>query len=165
MNKSPLIAAAVATLLGATAVGTTAIAQTPMAPAPIAPAVMPDHATPRVTGFVSSQAADQWLASQLIGMDVYGAADENLGDVNDVLFDRRGNVLAAVIGVGGFLGMGEKQVAVPIAMIEVLRHNDADKLVLRQTKDQLKAAPEFHKFNAAPATTGSVAPRPVTPAR
>ncbi len=164
MKKFPFVAVVAVSVLGATALGTTAKAQSPAAPAPTAPAVMPDHMTPRA-GFVATQTADQWLASQLIGMDVYGAADENLGDVNDVLFDRRGNVVAAVIGVGGFLGMGEKQVAVPMAMVEVVRSNNADKLVLRKTRDELKAAPEFHKLNAAPATTGSVTPRPATPAR
>ncbi len=51
------------------------------------------------------------LSTNLIGKKVSGAGDENLGEVNDVLMDRNGNVIGAVIGVGGFLGVGEKDVA------------------------------------------------------
>jgi len=163
VKNSPILAIALATMLGAS---TAAYAQAPAAPAPAAPSA---HTTPAPMtpsgSFVSTQAPDQWLASQVIGMDVYGPADENLGDVSDVLFDRQGNVIAAVIGVGGFLGMGQKAVAVPITMVEVVRANDTDKLVLRKTKDELKAAPEFKKLNAAPVTTGTVGTRPATPAR
>lgn len=60
--------------------------------------------------------------------------------------------------MGGFLGIGQKAVAVPITMVEVVRANDTDKLVLRKTKDELKAAPEFQKLNAAPVATGTTRP-------
>jgi len=165
VKNTPFYAIAIASVLAATGAVSAqqampAPAQTPAGP----PAAMPDHAgRPHTTGgFVTQQAPNQWLATQLIGMNVYGPADESLGDVNDVLFDRQGNVLAAVIGVGGFLGVGEKAVAVPIAMVEVTRHNNAERLVLRQTKEQLKAAPEFVKYKAEPAATGTVT-RPAAP--
>lgn len=158
VKNSPILAIALATMLGAS---TAAYAQAPApaAPAPAAPAAQTTPAPMTRTGsFVSTQAPDQWLASQVIGMNVYGPADESLGDVSDVLFDRQGNVIAAVIGVGGFLGIGQKAVAVPITMVEVVRANDTDKLVLRKTKDELKAAPEFQKLNAAPVATGTTRP-------
>lgn len=54
----------------------------------------------------------QWRASKLIGLDVYNDANEKLGDVNELILDKDGKVSAVVIGVGGFLGMGEHDIAV-----------------------------------------------------
>ena len=65
------------------------------------------------------------LASKLIGTTVVSQDNETIGDVNDVLFDRGGQVMAAVIGVGGFLGIGEKDVAVPFQQLEFVA-NTAD---------------------------------------
>ena len=63
------------------------------------------------TQFVTQQATDQWLASKFKGTDVIGSNNEKIGDVNDILFDRNGRIVAYVIGVGGFLGIGAKDVA------------------------------------------------------
>lgn len=66
----------------------------------------------------------QWRGSKLIGTNIYGFEQGNrndtdkVGDINEVLLDRNGNVQAVVIGVGGFLGLGEKDVAIPFNMIE-----------------------------------------------
>ncbi|HEX2724473.1 MAG TPA: PRC-barrel domain-containing protein [Beijerinckiaceae bacterium] len=68
--------------------------------------------------FVAQQQQGQWLASKLIGTRVVGANNETIGDVNDVLLDRSGTAQAIVIGVGGFLGIGEKDVAVPFNALE-----------------------------------------------
>lgn len=117
--------------------------------------------TSAATGsFIDAQDREQWLATNLIGKKVSGAGDENLGEVNDVLMDRNGNVIGAVIGVGGFLGVGEKDVAVPFSNLELVRNADGDKLILRKTKDELKSAPEFKEYTdnsgrAAPAGTGA----------
>jgi hypothetical protein len=54
-----------------------------------------------------------WRASQLEGVDIYNNNNEKIGDVSDVLVDQSGKVEAVVIGVGGFLGIGERNVAVP----------------------------------------------------
>ena len=48
---------------------------------------------------------------------MYGANNENIGEINDVLINRNGQVVAVIIGVGGFLGIGEKDVAVPMSML------------------------------------------------
>jgi sporulation protein YlmC with PRC-barrel domain len=53
-----------------------------------------------------------WRASKLMGLDVYNENNEKLGDVNEIILDKSGKVTAVVIGVGGFLGMGEHDIAV-----------------------------------------------------
>jgi sporulation protein YlmC with PRC-barrel domain len=53
-----------------------------------------------------------WRASKLMGLDVYNEANEKLGDVNELILDKNGKVSAVIIGVGGFLGMGEHDIAV-----------------------------------------------------
>jgi hypothetical protein len=58
------------------------------------------------------------MASKLIGTTVVGANNESIGDVNDILLDRNGQAVAVVVGVGGFLGIGEKDVAVAFDQLE-----------------------------------------------
>lgn len=161
MNKLPIYAAAVTALLSTAAIAQ----QTPPAtssPQP-APSVQITPPAGSSMAFINQQRADQFLASDLIGTTVYGAANENLGEINDLLVEPTGSVSAAVIGVGGFLGVGEKNVAVPFQMVEMTRNSDGERLVLRKSKDELKAAPKFTKYDAAPATTGSVGTsRPAT---
>lgn len=112
--------------------------------------------------FISEQMQEQWLASNLIGTKVRGSGDESVGEVNDVLLDRNGNVVGAVIGVGGFLGMGEKDVAVPFSALQMVRNSDGDRLILNKSKDELKNAPSFKEFSrsgtgTATGTTGAPA--------
>jgi len=59
-----------------------------------------------------------WRVSKLKGVNIYGPNDEKVGDVNEILIDSQGNAKAVVIGVGGFLGMGEKDVAMPFNSIQ-----------------------------------------------
>ena len=59
----------------------------------------------------TQQAQDQWLATKFKGTDVIGTNNEKIGDVNDMLFDQNGRVVAYIVGVGGFLGIGPKDVA------------------------------------------------------
>jgi sporulation protein YlmC with PRC-barrel domain len=63
--------------------------------------------------FLTEEKPNQWRASKLVGINVYGPNNEKVGDINEVLVDRNGKAEAVVIGVGGFLGIGEKDVAVP----------------------------------------------------
>ena len=55
----------------------------------------------------------EWRASKLAGVDVYNEANEKIGDINDVILDKSGKADKVILGVGGFLGMGEHYVAVP----------------------------------------------------
>lgn len=57
----------------------------------------------------------KWRASKLIGVDIYGPDDKKVGDVTEVLLDKSGKVEMITVGVGGFLGIGSKDVAVPFA--------------------------------------------------
>src|SRR4051812_45142571 len=68
--------------------------------------------------FITQQSPDQWRASKLVGVDVYGTDNAKVGDVREVLLNRNGAAEAVVIGVGGFLGIGEKDVAVPFKAVE-----------------------------------------------
>jgi len=74
-----------------------------------------DRAAPAATSAASQEKMmlkGNWRASKLMGLDVYNEANEKLGDVNELILDKNGKVSAVVIGVGGFLGMGEHDIAV-----------------------------------------------------
>ena len=63
--------------------------------------------------FVTAQGATEFKASKFVGIDVYGTEGEKIGDISEVLLDAGGNAKAVVVGVGGFLGIGQKNVAIP----------------------------------------------------
>ncbi len=127
--------------------------------------------------FIDEQADDTVLASELMGLTVYNQSDEALGDVNDIAWKEDGSVDAVIVGVGGFLGIGEKDVAVAYEAINVTTDENGDrKLVLDASEDDLANAPEFvttadktamlrqqQDQSAQPATGGGMAPAPVTP--
>jgi sporulation protein YlmC with PRC-barrel domain len=82
----------------------------------------------------------------LIRTSVRNAANESIGDVNDVLIDNQGKVTAVIVGVGGFLGLGEKDVALPFDQLTFARDNDNNLVVTSAaTKESLEAAPEYKK--------------------
>ena len=60
----------------------------------------------------------EWRASKLVGVNVYNQANEKIGDINDVILDKSGKASKVIIGVGGFLGMGEHNVAVPFEKLK-----------------------------------------------
>jgi sporulation protein YlmC with PRC-barrel domain len=118
----------------------------------------------------------QWRSSKLIGVNVYNDSNEKIGDINELIIDKSGKVDDVVLGVGGFLGMGEHYVAVPMEKLKWVNEpvrtsstttTPADKstvgtnsrparaadekwypdhAVFNATKDQLKAMPQF-KYN------------------
>jgi sporulation protein YlmC with PRC-barrel domain len=152
ISKRTVIGAAAMTLLSGVAVAQT----TP-------PASTAHNTSKWMTQFQSGQ----WQASKLKGLNVYNNNNEKIGDINELVVDQSGKIQAAVIGVGGFLGMGEHDVAVPFNELKWMNEpprsasrSDAppadrttgsrnggrtypDHAVLNMTKDQLKAAPEF----------------------
>ena len=108
--------------------------------------------------FVMSQKPDQYLASKFKGTDVIGADDKKIGDVTDILFDKDGKIEAYVVSVGGFLGMGSKDVALPPSAFEVVAgtNGSSDKLKLSMTQDQIKQAQNFTPYSPPrPTTTGA----------
>lgn len=69
--------------------------------------------------FVTVPESGAWRVSDLQGKEVYGAEDESIGQINDVLVSQNGSVNAVIVGVGGFLGIGEKDVAVDISALQL----------------------------------------------
>ena len=128
---------------------------------------MDKTATTQRAGFVQSQGADEWRASKLIGASVYGPDNKSIGDINDVVIASNGGIKAVVVGVGGFLGVGEKNVAVPFEALHVQRKENSasiEKITVSFNKDELKSAPNFAYYQASGSstTTGSNITQPRT---
>jgi uncharacterized protein YrrD len=90
-------------------------------------------------------------------MDVVGSDDKKIGDVSDILFDKEGKIEAYVVSVGGFLGVGSKDVALAPTAFEVVKGSNgtSDKLKLAMNKDELKQAQNFEPYKAPVSTTGA----------
>ena len=121
--------------------------------------------------FVTQEKSDQWRASKLVGVNVYNQSNDKIGDIREVIVDKSGKADAVVIGVGGFLGIGQKDVAVAFSDLkwsdQPVRDKDAktpdnsnrsaasnsagsnknraypDHAVLNLSRDELKNAPDF----------------------
>ena len=160
MIKTFMLGAAIGALLVSGA-----LAQSP-------PAATPDNTTPPASASPSSSAStsgkadlvtaqkpDQWVASRFKGTDVMGADDQKIGSITDILFDKTGNIQAYVVGVGGFLGVGAKEVALaPKSFTTVPGQNGAtDKLKVSISKDELTQAQNFARYEPPrpTATTGT----------
>ena len=104
----------IAALAGSALLANVAFAQSPAATtdrATMSPGTTSDSAA-------SSTFQGNWRASKLAGLNVYNDKNESVGSINDLLTDKSGNVKAVVIGVGGFLGVGEHLVAVPFDKVK-----------------------------------------------
>lgn len=84
------------------------------------------------------------LSSKLVGLDIYNSANQDIGTIKDIVFDGT-RVKAYIVGVGGFLGMGDHYVAVRPSAVTLTFDNNAKKLhaTIDTNADQLKAAPEY----------------------
>lgn len=151
MRKILLVGAAIAALgFASPLLAEDAVNPAAQQPTAAAPVVQPDvtqQATNAAPQFIGQQQDGQMLASNIIGKTVTGPNDENLGDVNDIILGADGQPDAVVIGVGGFLGLGEKNVAVPFDTITSTTDTDGNlKLSLNTTKEALDAAPAFESL-------------------
>ncbi|WP_352558447.1 PRC-barrel domain-containing protein [Mesorhizobium caraganae] len=100
--------------------------------------------------------AEGSLVTNIIGESVYnGTGDnaENIGKVTDVVFDSSGQAKSVVIGVGGFLGIGTKDVAFDYSKLQWAEKNGDRWLVAQTTKDELKAQPDFDRVALEPAAS------------
>ncbi|QDZ11320.1 PRC-barrel domain containing protein [Devosia ginsengisoli] len=114
------------------------------------------------------------LGTRLIGQPVYSSAGddaEEIGKISDLVFDENGQITAVIIGVGGFLGIGEKAVAVDFQSLEfTVAADNTERWVVPTTADALTAAPDFvwEEDEPADAATDPMAPAdpmaPVEPA-
>lgn len=98
-----------------------------------------------VEGQIILQDKATFLASAIIGGSVYSPSDESVGDVNDLVIKPTGEIEAIVVGVGGFVGIGEKNVAIALDRFTLEPTEDlaSTKLILNATKEELQAAPAF----------------------
>ncbi|MCP9229577.1 PRC-barrel domain-containing protein [Mesorhizobium sp. LMG 17147] len=170
MIRTLLTTTAVATLIA-----TGAFAQSATTPAPAQPPAVENPAPAAPV-----QRAEGSLATNIIGESVYngtGADAQNIGNVSDIVFDERGEVKSVVIGVGGFLGIGTKNVAFDYGKMQWAEKNGDRWLIAQTTKDELTAQPDFDRKpydpppppasadNAAPAApSASTSAQNTTPA-
>jgi sporulation protein YlmC with PRC-barrel domain len=104
--------------------------------------------------WITQETPGQWRASKLDGLDVYNGNNEKIGDIKDLLVDNSGKVQAVVIGVGGFLGMGEHDVALPFEQIKFVNEPRAN----AATANNAATAPAAPAAGTASTTTGVTTP-------
>jgi sporulation protein YlmC with PRC-barrel domain len=145
----------------------TTVAPTETTVMPTKAAVTAATTTVSASNWLTGEATGQWRGSRMIGLKVYNDANEKIGDIAELIVDRSGKIEAVVVGAGGFLGIGERDVAVPYGQINWVfapvgpvristgpipsetarsasdRHLYPDHAVLNMTKDDLKVAPAF----------------------
>ncbi len=127
------------TAIGILAASALMIALVKPAPGQQSAAPMPEART----AYIATPPGDSTSLSSYYSRNVYNASGDKLGDINDLLIGPDRKVSTAVIGVGGFLGLGEKDVAVSFDQLKVVRKDNTWHLVLDATMEQLKAAPVF----------------------
>ena len=90
---------------------------------------------------------DTMKADDLIGARVYGTKNEDVGEVGDVIMSKEGSGKVAIIDVGGFMGIGEKPVAIPMKELRVMREDDGDDLrvYIDATEERLEGMPEYEE--------------------
>jgi hypothetical protein len=111
----------------------------PKQPAPSVAAAPKEPAPPASVTIIGAHDAHG-----VLGRDVRSAANEDMGHIVDVLVDRSGDVRAAVIDFGGFLGVGSRKIVVDWKALRFGAVDDkSDAITLELTKDQVKAAPEY----------------------
>lgn len=97
----------------------------------------------RTTNMMATLPGGALPISDYYNQAVYDNRDNKVGDVNDLLLDNGGKINAVIVGVGGFLGVGEKNVAVPFSSLKVAEKNGSRYLVLETTKEALQTAPGY----------------------
>ena len=109
------------------------------------PTVVPAQTTavPAVA-FITQQPANEWLAGVFIGAKVKNDAGDTVGDIYDLLFSPQGQINTVVLGVGGFLGMGERTVAVPYSTLSFKVGPKGERIIIVPlSKENLVKAPDF----------------------
>jgi sporulation protein YlmC with PRC-barrel domain len=91
-----------------------------------------------------SRVASGMRAEKVIGSTVYNQADESIGSIDDLIIEPNDRVVYAIVSVGGFLGVGDRLVAVPFNQMNFRRDNNDTRVVIADSsKAQLQAMPEF----------------------
>jgi sporulation protein YlmC with PRC-barrel domain len=155
-------------LLGTALIAAPALAQTNPPASTTAPATSstttatttaPASGSMGAANWMTQPQQGQWRSSKLEGLDVYNQNNEKIGDIDEMILDNSGKIQAVVIGVGGFLGIGERNVAVPFDQIKFVNEPRAAVSVNNTNAPATPAAPGTTTTatnNAnAPATTGT----------
>jgi sporulation protein YlmC with PRC-barrel domain len=101
--------------------------------------------TAQPEAIIPEQTETQLRAEDLMGIPVVGSGDEEIGKVEDLIFDEQEKITGVVVGVGGFLGIGKKEVGLDWdqAKLEEVPDSGTKRIVIRLTKADLEAAPDF----------------------
>jgi putative membrane protein len=118
-------------------------AKQPKEMAPEASAPPPAASSKDAAELETKLPAEAISISTYYNKDVYDTQDNKIGDVNDILLDKDGRLSTAIIGVGGFLGVGEKDVAVPFKTLKISEKGGDRYLVINATKEALEKAPGY----------------------
>jgi hypothetical protein len=161
-NRSVAALAGLAALCVAASLAAAQLAQKPAEPSTVQPKV--GSAPAPASGPLAVTVLNSHEVEGILGREVLSAANENMGSIVDVLVDRTGQVRAAIIDFGGFLGVGSRKIAVDWAALHFPQPADkADHIVLELTRDQVKAAPEYkdEKPVIVLGAAGKLAPLPL----
>jgi sporulation protein YlmC with PRC-barrel domain len=126
---------------------TPALTQTPAPAQPATP--QPTAPQPAVSSPAPAQGAtpasvvDDKDVESILGREIYSATGEDMGKIVDVLVDHTGQVRAAIIDFGGFLGVGTRKIAVDWRAMKFAPNVASDRIVLSLTRDQVRLAPEY----------------------
>lgn len=101
------------------------------------------HAADPAAPFLTEQAASEWRMNNYLGKPVVNASGERIGEISEVLFDKSGRITSVVIGVGGFLGVGAKSVALPYQAVTYSDKDGERQIMVPLTKDVLLKAPDY----------------------
>jgi sporulation protein YlmC with PRC-barrel domain len=100
-----------------------------------------DKATP--AAMMTTIPGEAWSVTDWYKQSVYDLKDNKVGEIKDVVLDHDGKAAAIIVGAGGFIGIGEKDVAVPYADVHFKKKDNKWYPVMNTTKDALKSAPGF----------------------
>ena len=100
---------------------------------------------------MSSLPPDSWTITNYYKQNVYDKGQNTVGKIDDVLIDKSGKITALMVGVGGFLGMGEKDVALPFTAVHAEKKDNKWYLTVDETKDSLKSAAGY-KYDSSTTT-------------
>ena len=98
---------------------------------------------------LSAAPSESWTVANYYKQDIYDPKETKIGKIDDVLVDKSGKITGLVVGVGGFLGVGEKDVIVPFTAVKNTKKDNKWWLTLDETKDGLKTAPGFSYDSAS----------------
>jgi hypothetical protein len=133
----------------------------------VAQSTAPTSETPRESpGPGSSEPPSAAVLDPLtvvLGKEVRSVADENMGRIIDIIVERSGQVRAAVIDFGGFLGVGSRKIAVDWSILRFGSGDRSDRVVVDLTRAQVKAAPEYKEGKQVVVLGASAAIPPAEP--